>query len=95
MNENFLRIPLYKLYYIDNVSDFSGLTKKDLESLKAEYDESELIGIAESVRWATHNQNYDFASLLPNLKQSNDEIFKYLCELDASLRINLHFLKAR
>jgi hypothetical protein len=88
MNKNFLRIPLHKLYYIDNVSDFSGFTKKDIESLKNEYDESELIGIVESVRWATQNQNYDFSSLLPNLKHSNDEIFLYLCKLDVSLNPN-------
>jgi len=88
MNKNFLRIPLHKLYYIDNVSDFSGFTKKDIESLKSEYDESELIGIVESVRWATQNQNYDFSSLLPNLKHSNDEIFQYLCKLDVSLNPN-------
>ncbi len=85
MNEKFLRIPLHKLYYIDNVDDFSGLTKKDIEALKSEYDEPELIRIIESVRWATLNQDYDFASLLPNLKQSNKEIFKYLCKLDISL----------
>ncbi len=88
MNKNFLRIPLHKLYYIDNVSDFSGFTKKDIESLKSEYDESELMGIVESVRWATQNQNYDFSSLLPNLKHSNDEIFQYLCKLDVSLNPN-------
>lgn len=89
MNENFLRIPLHKLYYIDDISNFSGLTQNELESLKDEYDESELTEITESVRWATQNQNYDFSSLLPNLKQSNDEIFRYLCELDVYLRKNL------
>ncbi len=85
MNTNFLRIPLNKLYYIDNVNDFSGLTIQDLESLKSEYDELELKGIVESVRWATQNPNYDFLSLLPKLQHSNEDIYRYLCKLESSL----------
>jgi len=82
---NFLKIPLHKLYYVDDVSEFLGLTTQDLESLKSEYDESELKGIIESVRWATHNPNYDFLSLLPNLQHSNEDIYKYLCKLESSI----------
>jgi len=85
MNINFLRIPLNKLYYIDNVNDFSGLALQDLESLKSEYDESELKGIVESVRWATENPNYDFLSLLPNLQHSNEDIYIYICKVENSL----------
>ncbi|MFW5443933.1 MAG: hypothetical protein ACKE51_06480 [Methylococcaceae bacterium] len=91
MNEKFLMIPLYKLYYIDNINDFSGFTKEDLKCLKIEYDESVLIGIVRSVRWATQHPDYDFSSLLPDLKQSNDEIFKYLCDLDSSLKTVFNF----
>lgn len=91
MNELFLMIPLYKLFYIDNINDYSGFSEDDLEYLKIEYDESVLIGIVGSVRWATQNSDYDFLSLLPDLKQSNDEIFKYLCELDLSLRAVFNF----
>jgi len=85
MNTNFLRIPLYKLYYIDDVSEFSGFTIQSLESLKCEYSESELRAIVESVNWATHNPDYDFSSLLPNLQHSNEDIYKYLCTLRDSL----------
>ena len=85
MNMNFLKIPLHKLYYVDDVREFLGLTAQDLESLKSEYDESELKGIIESVRWATHNPNYDFLSLLPNLQHSNEDIYKYLCKLESSI----------
>ncbi len=85
MNINFLRIPLYKLNYIDNVNDFSGLTVQDLESLKSEYDKSELKSIVESVNWATKNPDYDFLSLLPDLRHTNEEIYNYLCRLENSL----------
>ncbi len=85
MNINFLRIPLYKLNYIDNVNDFSGLTVQDLESLKSEYDKSELKSIVESVNWATKNPDYDFLSLLPDLRHTKEEIYNYLCRLENSL----------
>jgi len=85
MNINFLKTPIYKLNYIDNVSDFSGLTMQNLESLKSEYDELELKGIIESVNWAVKNPDYDFLSLLPGLKHTNEEIYEYLCKLEGSL----------
>ena len=82
---NFLKIPLYKLYYINDVEAFIGLTERDLDSLRNEYTESELVEIIHSVQWAIQNQNYDFSSLLPNLNHSNEDIYKYLCKLECSL----------
>jgi len=58
-NISFLKKPLYGLCYAEDIDDYSGLTKKDLESLINEYEESEIIGIVESVNWTTKNQNYD------------------------------------
>jgi len=81
---NFLKIPLYKLYHINDVEAFIGLTERDLDSLRNEYTESELVEIIHSVQWAIQNQNYDFSSLLPNLNHSNEDIYKYLCKLECS-----------
>ncbi len=82
---SFLKIPLHKLYYIDNVDTFVGLTEKDIDSLKSEYTREELTGIVESVNWAVQNKDYDFSSLLPNLNHSNEDIYKYLQKLEQSL----------
>ena len=85
MNKNFLKIPLNKLYFIDDVETFSGLSIQDLDSLRTEYDESELNEIIESIKWARQNPDFDFLSLLPKLKHSNEDIYKYLCKLEFSL----------
>lgn len=85
MHIDFLRIPLHKLYYIDNVDTFTGLTEKDISSLKNEYTVEELSLIIRSVHWAIQNEDYDFSSLLPNLKYSNEDIYKYLSKLEQSL----------
>ena len=82
----YLRISLYKLYYFDNLDDFTGLSEVELISLKQEYSESDIAWIVKSVGWAIKNPKFDFFSLLPNLKFNNNEIYKYLCKLDVSLR---------
>jgi hypothetical protein len=81
----FLRIPLHKLYYIDNIEEFSGLTEKDISSLKSEYTVEEMSEIIKSVHWAVQNKEHDFNSLLPNLNFSNEDIYKYLTKLERSL----------
>lgn len=83
--DNFLKIPLYKLYYIDDISKFSGLSHEDIRELQNEYSESELIEITRAVKWAVQNKDYDFSSLLPNLNFSNEDIYVYICKLDQSL----------
>jgi hypothetical protein len=82
---NYLRIPLYKLYHIDDIDTFTGLTEKDIISLKSEYSVEELSEIIKSVHWAVNNKEYDFSSLLPNLNHSNEDIYKYLTKLEQSL----------
>jgi len=84
-NINFLKIPLHKLYYIEDLNSFTGLVNDELDSLKNEYDESEIKEIVKSVVWAKQNPNYDFSSLLPDLQYDNDEIYKYLCKIEVSL----------
>jgi hypothetical protein len=85
MHTNLLRIPLHKLYHIENVDTFYGLTEKDISSLRSEYTDEELSNIIKSVHWAVQNREYDFSSLLPNLNHSNEDIYKYLSRLEQSL----------
>jgi len=86
MNINFLRIPLFDMLHIDNVNEFKGLNKEDIESFKSGYEESEFEGIVESIRWAKQNPDYDFLALMPKLKKSNEDIYIYLCKLESSLK---------
>jgi len=85
ININFLRIPIYNLYYIDDVADFAGLSVEALQSLREVYDEEELKGIFGALAWAIKNPKYNFRSLLPNLRHSNKDIYLYLCKLERSL----------
>jgi len=82
---NYLRIPLHKLYHIDDIDTFTGLTEKEIFSLKSEYTNEELSEIIKSVHWAVNNKEFDFSSLLPNLNRSNEDIYKYLTKLERSL----------
>ncbi len=87
ININYLRIPLYKLFYIKNLSDFSGLTNEEIESAKKEYDHTDIRGIVEVVKWATNHPDYDFLSLAPWLDittYSNEEIYQYCCKINDS-----------
>lgn len=84
-NLNFLKIPLYKLYYIKSVDDFRGLDNDDLTALRDEYSTDELKSIMNSLEWASRNPDFDFSSLLPKLGHSNTDIYRYLCTVHQSL----------
>lgn len=81
-NKDYLRITLHKLYYVDDLGSFSGLTAEEFASMRDEYDPDEIKSIIESVGWARENPDFDFSSLLPDLNYSNDEIYEYFCKLD-------------
>ena len=72
---------MHKLYYIDRVDEFIRLTDDEINGLRLVYSESELQNISSSVRWAIENGYYDFSSLLPNIRHSNEDVYKYLCKL--------------
>lgn len=86
-NTSFLRIPLNKLSYIDDVSNFNGLTEKDITDLNEEYTDEELTNIKESVAWAVNNPEYDFSSLLPNISHSNADIYNFLNKVHKTINI--------
>ena len=82
MNVDFLKIPLYKLYFIEDLKSFSRFSKEDLESFKREYNEFEIKAINDSLTWVRQYPTYNFLSLLPNLRHKNADIYKYLCKLE-------------
>ena len=77
--------PLYKLYYLDDVSNFPGLSHEDLKLLRTEYSEEEIEHILASLAWAGKKPEYDFASLLPNLRHKNPDIYMYVRKVYESL----------
>lgn len=76
----FLRIPLYRLYGIRNVRT-EKLFNDSWEKFEATYSLEERTNIINVIDWAVHNPGYDFSSLLPDLKHSNEDILFYLNQL--------------
>lgn len=83
---NWLKIPLYKLYYLNNINDFSGLSDEDLKLLSKEYTDEEIQHMSAALAWASKNPDYDFSSLLPNLRHKNSDIHVYLCKVYESFK---------
>ncbi len=89
MDTTILRIPLYRLFYFDDLSElteFSGYTDEELELMKVEYSEQILKEIIETVKWATQNSDFDFLSLFPDMEFSNEDMYNYLCKVDKSFK---------
>ena len=73
-----LALPLYGLYYIDDVHAAEILDEKSLAQMLKEYDDSEIQAIKDALKWGTEHREYDFSFVLPNLKHSNDDIYCYI-----------------
>ena len=83
--ERTLRIPLYRLYYVDDVLE----GERELESMENLVDENrqhEVQDVIEALEWASEHSEYDFASLLPGLRHSNRDIYSYLMSVLKRLR---------
>lgn len=81
----YLRIPLYGLYRIDNIEEYYGLNYEQWDNAKDEYTTDELSGIVSALTWAVDNRAYDFKAILPNLPYDNEEIYRFLTKMKASL----------
>jgi len=88
MNINYLRIPIGYLYDIDDLSNFPGFKKSGLECFVDGYEKSEIDGIIEALKWAKENPSHDFASMLPDIKHCNKDIYEYLCKFEKVLSDN-------
>lgn len=82
-----LRIPLYKLYYIEDLSQFEGLNEQELMQWKDQYNVEEQRSIVKALGWAVNNPHYDYRSLLPNLRQSNSSIHQYIYKVYSQLSV--------
>lgn len=73
-----LRTPLYWLYSIRDLERYEGF----MPSRVSEWLESRPVernaALLSALRWAAENPDFDFRSLLPDLKPSNAEIAVYL-----------------
>jgi len=67
MEINYLRIPIAYLFDIDSLHDFTEFKESGLEYFANGYEEPDLNGIIEALKWATENPEHDFSSMLPNI----------------------------
>jgi len=68
---------LYGLYHVENVRA-DELYKGLPNYLNINLDEEEKREYKQALDWATKNPSFDFNSILPNLRKTNDEILVYL-----------------
>jgi hypothetical protein len=77
----FLRIPLYRLYYLADVKEADVLDSKLLLQICQDYEADEVREIISSLEWAVKHPGFDFNALLPGLKHSNSDIYFYLTKV--------------
>jgi len=75
-----LRIPLYKLLYLEEIAE-EPLTNGELEKLSKDYTPEEIQQIVESLRWASKHPDYPFSSLVSGIKFSDREAYRFLANL--------------
>lgn len=80
MKLDFIKIPLYKLNYVDDIEEII-LDKEFLNQFCVEYDKEERKNIFEQLDWAVNNPAYDFGSLVTVSQFSNKEIYNYIQRL--------------
>lgn len=80
MNLNFIRIPLYKLNYVNNIDEIT-LDEEFLNQFCTEYEKEERKNIFEQLAWAVNNPTYDFKSLVTTDRFNNKEIYSYIKKL--------------
>ncbi|NKJ49330.1 hypothetical protein CIC12_21875 [Burkholderia sp. SG-MS1] len=51
-----------------------------------EYTDEEVANLVEALQFAADHPKFDFAALIPDLGQANDEIHRFLCGILASIR---------
>jgi hypothetical protein len=87
MQLDYIRIPIYELYYIEQTTDFKGSRFLNVNYYK-NYESETIVGIFQQLEWAVENPTYDFASLLPNLTFNNEEIYEFLLNIHSFMNDN-------
>lgn len=84
MDIKFLNYPLYSLYYLDDVTQFTGLNEKAIAALTS-HEEHIVAGIKEAILWAVQHPEFDYMGFDDDLRHSNEDIYDYLCKVAKSL----------
>lgn len=84
MDIKFLHYPLYSLYYLDDITQFPGLTPEAIKALTS-HEEHIVKGIKEAILWAVQHPEFDYMELNEDLRHSNEDIHGYLCKVAKSL----------
>jgi hypothetical protein len=71
--------------YIEDVEAFAGLAEKEVLLFSTEYDKEAQRGILDAVRWAARNPGFDLLPYAPDVRYSNEILFKYIGKIEKSL----------
>ncbi|MCP4346295.1 MAG: hypothetical protein GY795_12310 [Desulfobacterales bacterium] len=74
---SFLRYPFYKLYYIDDLDYFDGLSQNEVAAIRNEYNSQIITGIIAALQWVTEHPEADLTVLVPRLSHSNAQLHRY------------------
>ncbi len=74
---SFLRYPFYKLYYIDDLDYFDGLSQDEVVAIRNEYKTEIINGIVAALQWVVDHPEADLTILVPKLSYSNAQLHRY------------------
>ncbi len=81
MKLSFIRIPLYKLHYVNTIDEIE-FNEKFAENFRAEYNLDKRKQINIQLEWCLQNPDFDFVGLSSTKERfSNKEIYSYLVKL--------------
>ena len=72
-----LQIPLYKLLYVQDVTN-RPLSTRELEQFSKDYEPCEIKKIVEALKWASARPKFPYSSLVSGIKFSDEECHQYL-----------------
>ena len=79
MNLTYIRIPLHKLNYVNNIEEAMNFTQEFEAGYKSIYDLETRSNIFEQLEWARKNREYDLARFAKlEGKYTNEQILKYV-----------------
>ena len=88
-NPDILRIPLYKLFYIDDLESFSGLTAEETAAMHRGYTAEVIDEIVAAMRWSVEDTDVDLTRLSHGLSYSNDQLRRFLRRMLESIEREL------
>lgn len=80
-----LRTVMYELFYIDDLTDFTGLDGGAFDRLWHLYPPDRIQKFRMALEWAEVCDDFDYRSLLPDLPHTNEQIHSYLMTFRTTL----------